>query len=140
MPQDDFENAKPSDWRDYIDEKVTFFRTDLGGRIVKLRVHFKPRHDGYITWYLAVRQTPIEHENNKKWTTPWPRLEDWEQLGILSLLLSHFCIKKRYMNRKNFVEIQNMKRNWESLVKEDFEGLKNKKAFIAEIALKLRER
>jgi hypothetical protein len=39
-----------------------------------------------------------------------------------------------------FAEIQNMKRNWDSLFKEDFEELENKKAFITEIALKLSKR
>jgi len=67
----EFENALPDEWKNYISERVTFFRTDLGGRIVKVRVHFKPKDEGYITWYLAIRQAPIEKEKNKKWATPW---------------------------------------------------------------------
>jgi hypothetical protein len=104
----------------------------MGGRVVKLRVHFKPEEKGYITWYLAVRRCPAEEAGNKKWTTPWLKLEDWKQLGILSLVLSEFCIKTRYMSKENFKKVQLLKRKWDKFVKHDFKKLNSIKRLIHE--------
>jgi len=132
-----FENANPKDWMKYVGKRRTFFKTKIGGREVKVRVHFKPKEESYITWYLAVKRDPSEEAEGKQWTTPWLRLKDWEQLGILSLVLSRFCIKRRYMNKESFKRIQAFKKRWKNLVGNDFKNLWSKKVLIRELEDKL---
>jgi len=128
-----FEDDKPRNWRKYVDKRRSFFETEIGGREVKVRVHFRPSKEGNIMWYLAARRSPAEEKKEKDWTTPWLTLEDWKQLGFLCLALSKFCVEPRFMDETSFEEIQGFKRNWDSLVKRNFRALNSRRPLMKEL-------
>lgn len=68
-----FDKASSKNWRKYEGKRITFFKTEIGGRKIRVRVHLKPREEGNIIWYLATRRSPIEEDKENRWTTPWLR-------------------------------------------------------------------
>jgi len=96
-------------WRSYADKKKTFFETEKGGRILRVRVHFRPREEGNILWYLATKT------KSGSWAKFYLKLEEMEELGLLFLLLSKFCGETMWMDKESFTKIQNLKEVWENL-------------------------
>jgi len=97
------------DWKDNVDRKETFFETEKGGRILKFRVHLRPKEEGNILWYLATK-TKSGH-----WSKFYLTIEEMEELGLLFLLVSRFCEETMWMNKESFTKIQNLKKVWEHL-------------------------
>nr|MDO8100001.1 hypothetical protein [Candidatus Njordarchaeota archaeon] len=113
---------------EHIGEKITFFETKVGGRIVRVSANLRPKNEGNITWQLATRTKVGVH-----WSTTWIRLEDMEQLGFLFLALSKFCVRNRYMSKETYNEIMVFKKKWKRLVDRAFRDLKTRKALLREL-------
>jgi hypothetical protein len=101
--------ATPWNWESHIGERKTFFETEKGGRILRVRVYLRPQEEGNILWYLATK-TKSGH-----WSKFILKLEEMEELGFLFLLLSKFCGETLWMDRESFAKIQNLKKVWENL-------------------------
>ena len=102
-------------WRNNIGKKETFFETGKGGRILRFRVHLRPREEGNILWYLSTK-TKSGH-----WSKFYLTLEEMEELGLLFLLVSRFCEETMWMSKESFAKIRNLKKVWESLTEVSFE-------------------
>lgn len=98
------------DWIVHIDESEVFFETKKGNRILRVRVHFRPKKEGNIVWYLETRT-----ESGNSYIQYILTLEDMEKLGLLFLLLSKFCGNSMSMSGEAFAEIRNFKKVWEHL-------------------------
>lgn len=96
-------------WRKYIDKRMTFFETEKGGRILRVKVDLRPEEEGNILWYLASKT------KTGRWSKFYLKLEEMEELGLLFLLLSKFCAETMWMNRKSFSKIRNFQRVWKHL-------------------------
>jgi len=118
-----------NDWRRYVGKPLSFFKTEIDGRIVKVSANLRPK--GNIMWQLATK-TKI----GENWCTPWLSLEEMEQLGFLFLVLSEFCKKPRFMNKETFEEIQAFKKKWNRLVDRAFRDLKTRRTLLRELKQK----
>lgn len=96
-------------WQNHIGEKQTFFETAKGDRILRVRVHLRPKEEGNIVWYLSTK-TESGH-----WSKFYLKLEEMEELGFLFLLLSKFCRETMRMDKESYAKIQNLKKVWENL-------------------------
>jgi hypothetical protein len=97
------------DWRNNVGKRDTFFETEKGGRILRFRVHLRPREEGNILWYLSTK-TKSGH-----WSKFYLTIEEMEEMGLLFLLVSRFCEETMWMNKQSSTKIQNLKKVWENL-------------------------
>jgi len=59
------EGVSMNNWREYIGEKLPFFETEIGGRIVRVSANLRPKEEGNIMWQLATKTKIGGH-----WSTP----------------------------------------------------------------------
>ncbi len=95
--------------KDYRDERISFFATEKGGRILKLRVHLRPTQEGNILWYLFTKDLDGNEERFLL------KLEEMNRLGLLLLLLSKFCINTEYLSERSVRRILDFERFWKAL-------------------------
>jgi len=96
-------------WKKRVGKRITFFETEKGGRILRVRVHLRSAEEGNILWYLATRT------KSGRWSKFYLKLEEMEELGLLFLLLSRFCGETMWMDKKSFSKIRNLLKVWENL-------------------------
>lgn len=94
---------------------MTFFETEKGRRILRVKVHLRPEEDGNIVWYLA------SQTKTGRWARFYLKLEEMGELGLLFLLLSRFCSETMWMNERSFSKIRDFQRVWKQLSQTDFE-------------------